>query len=108
MDTGDKTTSEQKPRTEISYCPEMGLYRFKRANGDLFLFDNERLVADLDYQMKHGGQREADFMALLTGMARRAPHKLVAVDEDGNVNVSDLVRVDTFDDEKSGDGSPQG
>jgi hypothetical protein len=93
--TSSPVTAQQ---AEISYCPELGLYHFIQADGQEFFFTNDKLVEDIDVCQKAGDQRRADFMSVLTGLARKAPHKVLRFDEHGNVNVSDLVPLATFDD----------
>ena len=102
----ETTPKVPKARTEISYCPEMGIYHYQRADGKEFLFDNKRLLADLDECVKKGpeGQRYAEFMSLLTGFARQFPHKVVSFDEDGCVNLSELVKPERFDEDAPGPG----
>lgn len=106
----DKASSPAKARTEISYCPEMGIYHFRQADGKEFLFDTPRLLADLDAGLKGTpeSRRYAEFMSLLTGFARQFPHKVVSFGEDGCVNLSELVKPEKFgEDDPPGSGPGQ-
>jgi len=94
---GEPTSSPVSQQASISYCPELGLYHFRQADGQEFFFTNDKLVADIDVCQKAGDQRRAEFLALLSGLARKAPHKELRFDESGNVNVSDLVPFNSFD-----------
>lgn len=70
-------------RTEISYCPHLGIYRYRKADGSDYMFDTDQLEKAIDAYIKSGDSRQADFMATLTGMARQYPHQVLSFDENG-------------------------
>jgi hypothetical protein len=76
--------------TEISYCPHLNLYHYKRADGDEFFFDTAQLEASIENYLKQGSSREADFMAQLTAWARKFPHKTATFYADGRFEVRKL------------------
>lgn len=76
--------------TEISYCPHLDIYHYKRADGSDYLFNTEQLEKSVEGWVRHGDQRQADFMAVLTGMGRRYPHKCVSFDDSGKCVMRDL------------------
>ena len=81
--------SSKNLRVEISYCPELGLYHYKRSDGDEFFWDNEKLEQTLSVYIKEGKTRDAEFMAKLTTDAREKPHKIVVFHGDGSCEIKD-------------------
>lgn len=79
-----------KVSTEISYCPHLGMYRHRTADGSDYMFDTEQLEKAVEAYIKSGDARQAEFMALLTGMARQHPHQVLSFDEEGVCVVRDL------------------
>ena len=80
----DGETDEAHATTEISYCPNLGLYHYKRADGAESLFDRAKLEMALEAFLRQGDSRMAEFMSTLTGYARRYPHVVVILSPDGN------------------------
>jgi hypothetical protein len=76
--------------TEISYCPHLNLYHYKRADGDEFFFDTAQLEVSIESYLKQGNSRDADFMAQLTAWARKFPHKTATFYADGRFEVRKL------------------
>ena len=82
----------------VYFCPELRLYHYQisdsgdRDNDVDYKFNadelEDALVAMLsradDDEKKEGSQREAKFMADMTGLARVNPHKIVMLDIDKN------------------------
>ena len=87
-DTADKNAV--KVVTEISYCPHLGLYRHRTADGSDYMFDTDQLEKAIESYIKGANARQAEFMALLTGMARQHPHQVLSFDEQGVCVVRDL------------------
>lgn len=86
----DGSTDIENSQTLICYCPFLGLYHYKRADGAEFLFDREKLAASLDAYLKQGDQRTAEFMATLTAYARKYPHLVIRVFPDGTFTLGRL------------------
>ncbi len=76
--------------TTISFCPQLGLYHYTRADGVDYIFDTPKLEQAIDGYLKSGDTRLADFMAALTSAARLNPHRIVSFDEEGKCTLSDL------------------
>jgi hypothetical protein len=83
--------------TEISFCPHLGIYRYKRADGVDYMFDTAQLEATIESYIKVGKAMDAEFMALLTGLARRAPHQVVVFDESGKCRLQPLAEQKLYD-----------
>jgi hypothetical protein len=81
--------SEASVTTEISYCPHLDVYEYKRVDG-VYRFDTKELEKTVNLYIDQGKTRDADFMAVLTAMARKYPHKRVKFGEDGTCNVTTL------------------
>jgi len=86
----EKTEVKESAATEISFCPHLGIYRYKRADGSDYMFDSAQLEITVNSYLKAGKSMEAEFMAVLTGFARRYPHKVVSFDEEGKCRLRDL------------------
>jgi hypothetical protein len=86
--------------TRISYCPCLGIYHYKRSDGDEFFFDSEKLEQSLMVYVQQGDQRQGEFMAMLTGLARQIPHKIIEIDAEGRLTIKEPV-VYRFDDGES-------
>jgi len=78
--------------TEIAYCPYLDLYRHVGVDGTEYTFSTAQLEKVLQVYLDKGQTRDADFMSLLTGMARQYPHVLLKFDGEGNCNVTELVK----------------
>jgi hypothetical protein len=76
-------TDAEHAATEIAYCPNLGLYHYKRADGSELIFDRVQLEMALASYLKQGVVRMAEFMSMLTGYARRYPHVFVILLPDG-------------------------
>ncbi len=77
--------------TEIAYCPHLDMYHYKRVDGADYMFDTAQLEKSVEAFAREGKPRDAEFMAILTGLARQYPHKVVAFDEQGRCYLRDLV-----------------
>jgi hypothetical protein len=86
----DGTTDADKSQTLISYCPFLGLYHYKRADGTEFFFDREKLQVAVEAYLKQGDFQNADFMAVLTAYARKYPHMVIALFPDGTYSLGRL------------------
>jgi len=94
----DGTTDAANAQTLISYCPYLGLYHYKRADGTEFLFDRDKLSESLEAYLKQGEQRMAEFMAVVTAYGRKYPHMAVSLFPDGTYSLGRLeVPVDEQD-----------
>jgi hypothetical protein len=103
--------SEQAPvtaATEISFCPHLRLYHYRRADGSDYLFDDVKLEEAVDGYIKQGDPRQADFMAVLTAMARKYPHQVVAFNAEGKCFLRDLQPVAPPSDEGEEIGTTSG
>ena len=87
VETPSGTTDVEHAATEIAYCPNLGLYHYKRADGTEHMFDRSQLTIALESYIKQGDVRLAEFMATLTGYARRYPHVFVILLPDGTYNM---------------------
>ncbi len=87
--------SEQKEvkkiSVEISYCPCLGIYHYRRSDGDDFSFDNDKLEQILSGYLSQGKTRDAEYMARLTTGARETPHKVLVFDASGKCEVREPV-----------------
>lgn len=81
----------EKVTISISYCPELGLYHYRRSDGDEFWWDNEQLERSLEACIKDGKVVEADWMSRVTTAAREVPHKVAVFSPDGTCKVTDPV-----------------
>ena len=77
--------------TEIAYCPHLRVYNYLRADGDQFIFDDAQLERSINSYLRSGDERQAEFMATLTGMARQFPHQIVSFDAEGKLNLQALL-----------------
>lgn len=102
-----KSNKTEELTTEISYCPCLGIYHYKRSDGDEFFFDNLKLEESLMMYIQQNQPRDAEFMSQLAGMARLAEHKIVVVDSKGTPSLRDPV-VHSFADDDGEEGLPSG
>jgi hypothetical protein len=81
--------------TEISYCPNLDVYHYVRygQDGADYMFTTSQLEKAIDTYIRQGDPRQAEFMAILTGLARRYPHKKATFDEQGQCYLSPLEPV---------------
>jgi hypothetical protein len=81
--------------TEISYCPNLDVYHYVRFGEDEadYMFTTPQLEKAIETYIKQGDPRQAEFMAILTALARRFPHKKATFDEQGQCYMSDLEPV---------------
>jgi hypothetical protein len=89
--------------TEISFCPRLGIYHYKRADGTEYFFDSTQLEKSIKTYQEVGDLRLADFMVQLTSWAREFPHKLVTIFPDSRFEVRDLASQKPADDQGGGD-----
>jgi len=103
VDGSDSKEQVTSVITCIAYCPHLDLYEYTRVDGT-YRFNTEELSKTVDFYISEGRTRDSDFMAVLTGLARRYPHKRVSFDAEGQCNVSDLeaLPVPEETDEKTG------
>lgn len=88
--TSAGVTDAAHATTQISYCPYLGLYHYRRADGSEYLFDVDKLeIAIINYQ-KQGDVRQAEFMANLTALARQCPHSIIEIDSELNYKILQL------------------
>jgi hypothetical protein len=92
-----KDISKKEVTVQISYCPSLGLYHYKRFDGEYF-FDGEQLEISLETYLRDGKNMDSEFMAKLTSWARVFPHKIVTFFSDLTFEVRDPV-VASLDDE---------
>jgi hypothetical protein len=76
--------------TEISYCPHLNLYHYKKADGADYFFDTPQLEIAIDAYIKAGETRQADFMIMLTALARRYPHQVMSFNDKGECVLRDM------------------
>jgi hypothetical protein len=102
MDMSDEKTAEsaiaaggggdqKAAATEIAYCPFLDIYHYRRVDGEEHLFDGQQLESAVEGYLKASETRMAEFMATLTSLARQFPHKVVSFDQEGNMNLQELV-----------------
>ena len=90
-DASEKPVVDPKDvTTEISYCPHLGIYYYKGADGFESFFDTAQLEISIDTYLKQGNAGEADFMSRLTAWARKFPHKVAIFHADGRFEVRKL------------------
>jgi len=87
----ETSDSKTKVVTEISYCPCLGIYHYKRSDGDEFFFDNDKLEESLMVYIQQDEKRQAEFMSKMAVMARYAAHKIVMIDSEGNPSLKEPV-----------------
>jgi hypothetical protein len=75
---------------QISYCPTLGLYHYKRIDGEYF-FDGEQLEVGIEVYLRDGKKTDAEFMSKLTSWARIFPHKLVTFFSDKTFEIREPV-----------------
>jgi hypothetical protein len=90
---------KKAPVTEIAYCPHLDIYHYRRADGQEYLFDSFHLKAAMEGYLRHGDETSADFMATLTGFARQFPHQVVAFNEEGKLDLRELLEKKIANDE---------
>ena len=83
-------TPEKNITVEISYCPILGMYHYKRTDGEYF-FDADQLEQSLEAYLLDGKKMDAEYMAKLTAFARVFSHKLVTFFADKTFEVRDPV-----------------
>jgi hypothetical protein len=83
-------TDAEHAATAIAYCPHLGMYHYWRADGSEFMFDRVELLQSLEAYSRSGDTRQGEFMAGLTGHARRYPHVIVIVRTDGTYALQKL------------------
>ena len=102
-----KSIDPSQATTQISYCPHLDIYNFKRVDGEYF-FDTPALEASIETYQTTGDLRQADFMAALTSFARKFPHKVITIFPDLTFEIRKLsprkFSVDGEDGEKGEDG----
>lgn len=86
----DGTTDVEKSQTLISYCPFLGLYHYKRADGTEFFFDRDKLEEAVEAYLKQGDFQNAEFMGVLTAYARKYPHLVITLFPDGTYSLGRL------------------
>lgn len=80
----------QDVATEIAHCPHLGLYHYRKADGEEFIFDELQLEKSIETYLAQNDARQAEFMAMLTGFARQFPHQVVSFDAEGRLNLREL------------------
>jgi hypothetical protein len=70
-----KGQKDQMVSVEISYCPCLGIYHYRRSDGDEWFWDNDKLEHTLTVYLGQGKAKDAEYMARLTTAARETPHK---------------------------------
>lgn len=98
---------KQAVATEIAYCPHLQIYHYRRVDGVEQIFDSSQLVKAIETFQKQGDQRQAEFMAILTGFARQFPHQVVSFDDQGKLNLRELLAAVVHSDPAEGHG-PEG
>ena len=93
----DGSVSKKDVAVQISYCPALGLYHYKRFDEEYF-FNNENLEESLEAYLLDGKNVDAEFMAKLTSWARAFPHKIVTFFADKTFKIC-APEVSTFEDE---------
>lgn len=101
--TKSPAEKEAGAATEIAYCPHLGIYHYRRADGDEFLFEELGLERAIESYLKQADTRQAEFMAALTAFARKFPHQVVSFDGDGNLNLRELLAREHLGEEEPGD-----
>jgi hypothetical protein len=81
----------QAAATEIAYCSHLQIYHYRRVDGVEQIFDSSQLVKAIETFQKQGDERQAEFMAILTGFARQFPHQVVSFDDQGKLNLRELL-----------------
>jgi hypothetical protein len=95
--------SAENATTEISFCPHLGIYHYKRQDGTEYFFDTEKLEQSINTYLKEGLSQEADFMIQLTAWGRKFPHKVATFHADGSFTVRKLepIKSETTDETES-------
>lgn len=83
--------SSRDLKIEVSYCPELGCYHYRRSDGDEFWWDNEQLERSLEACIQDGKVVEAEWLSRVTTAAREVPHKVAVFSSDGTCKVVDPV-----------------
>jgi hypothetical protein len=91
MSKDQKPRKDQPVSVEISYCQCLGIYHYKRSDGDEYFWDNDKLEQTLTVYLGQGKTKDAEFMARLTTAARETPHKLLTFGADGKCVVGEPV-----------------
>jgi hypothetical protein len=74
---------------EISYCPCLGVYHYKRSDGVEYYWDNDKLEHTISVYIQQGKARDAEFQARLTTAARETPHKILIFRGDGTCEIKE-------------------
>lgn len=95
MSVEKRVSGDKKVTVEISYCPSMGIYHYRRTGvagaEDEYFFDNPKLEQTLSVYLKDGKVKDAEFMARLTTAARETPHKILVFGAEGTCEVREPV-----------------
>jgi hypothetical protein len=89
--SGSVGAGPSKVITEIAFCPHLGIYHYRTVDGTEYLFDSSRLEMAVDGYLRNSDAKQAEFMVLLTGFARQFPHQVVSFDEEGTINLRELL-----------------
>ena len=98
----DKTLPQsQEPATtaatEVSFCPHLALYHYRRLDGSEYFFDAPQLEKSIQAYLDNGDPLQAEFMAMLTGLARQRPHEVLSFDEKGQMTLRVLTPETTLE-----------
>jgi hypothetical protein len=104
---GSRSGGKQAAATEIAYCPHLQIYHYLRVDGVDQIFDSSQLERAIETFQKQGDSRQAEFMAILTGFARQFPHQVVSFDDQGKLNLRELLAAVVHTDLDEGHG-PEG
>ena len=78
--------------TEISYCPDLDIYHYLKADGTEYFFTSDQLELAIETYGKANDHRQAEFMAGLTAFARRFPHHRLSFDAVGKLSVKGVPK----------------
>lgn len=94
----DTKVSDEEAVVQISYCPKLDVYHYRRADGAEKFFTEEQLIIAIDTYLHVGDTRNADYMVQLTKYARTFPHSTFTVWPDGRYEIKKLT-ARKFDDD---------
>jgi hypothetical protein len=90
--------------TEISYCPDLGLYHHWTCEGEEAFFTTDMLEKSIDSLIKAGKSAEAEFMVWLTAAARLHPHQIASFNAEGECTLRNpFLNSEDLEGEEEGD-----
>jgi len=102
-DEKDVKVDENAVATEISYCPDLGLYHYMKCDGEEAFFTTAMLEKSIEAMLKAGNSKEAEFMIWLTAAARLHPHQICSFNDKGECTLRNPYKEERGEPEEVGE-----